>query len=108
MDPELDQSVGGGEISEPPAGLSPEHQTELNGFGTVPDEVRRERYAALRQEYSDNALALEQIDVFDSTSPYGVARREYRIAILNGDNLRQTELDLWFKDNYPLTEAQET
>jgi hypothetical protein len=89
----------------PSTGLSPEHAAELNSFATVPEEVRQARYAELRVIYADNLFALEEIDIFDKSSPYGEALKRYVKAIQHGDKPTEEELEKWFIDNYPLTEA---
>ena len=86
--------------------LSDEHMSELNGFCTVPQELRQARYAALREQYSDKPYALEQIDVFDASSPYGIARQEYVDAIKSGNTERERELVAWFGEHYPLLESR--
>jgi hypothetical protein len=49
---------------------------------------------------------LEEIDIFDSASPYALVRKEYSKAILENNLPKLAVLDEWFAQNYPLTTAR--
>jgi hypothetical protein len=85
-------------------GLSDEHMTELNRLGGVPDEVRGPIYERRRADYANRPYALEQIDIFDSSSPYGVALNLYKDTLKGDDTHGQEILIAWFAENYPLIE----
>jgi len=76
-------------------GLSRSHHGELNRG------VSQERFSQLRREYLGDSVALQQIDVYDSSSRYTARFREYRDALKKGDKRKQSRLEKWFKHNYP-------
>jgi hypothetical protein len=59
--------------------------------------------ATLRVQYQEDALAIEQIDIFDPNSPFQAKNDEWLVALRNGDEQKIEELKLWFEENHPLT-----
>ena len=84
----------------PKRGLSPEDHGLLNN-SMLPKEERRKIFAAKREEYAHDKVALQQIDVYDGESPYHPKFREYRDALRSGNQSKITELEAWLKANYP-------
>jgi hypothetical protein len=60
-----------------------------------------ELYGEMREWYKDDPVALQQIDVYDPSTEYHDKFREYRDALLSGDEDKQKELEAWFKEHYP-------
>lgn len=91
--------------AEPIDELSHEHASELNGY--MPDpEVRRSRLNELRQQYASSPYALEDIDIYDHYSPYGVKRQEL-VDMFRLDRNADARLIMdWFSKNYPLHHPQ--
>jgi len=80
------------------SGLSPRHHSELNH-----PNVTRKRLKELRRQYRCDAEALEQIDIYDGDSGYGVKIHEIRAAYKAKDELRIARLEAWFRKHYPRT-----
>lgn len=76
-------------------GLSSKHHGELNKM-----EVNSSRYNELRQEYSDDKQALQQIDIYDPSTYYHQMFRKYREALQTRDDLIIAECEAWFQENY--------
>ena len=64
-------------------------------------EENRQKYFEMRQKYANDTLALQRVDVFDSESPYWPKYEEYRAALLSKNTERITEIEAWFRENYP-------
>jgi hypothetical protein len=64
-------------------------------------EAKEQRMAELRQEYTHDPEALEQIDIYDHNSQYIVKLREYRDALKFGDTQKEAALEAWFQTKYP-------
>ena len=84
-------------------GLLKKHHGELNSyeFWGQDLEVVKKRFEELRKQYADDPVALQEIDVYDSTSKYNLKFRAYRDALKNNDIKKQKKLEAWFKKNYP-------
>ena len=84
-------------------GLLQKHHGELNSyeFWGQDLEVVKKRYEELRKQYADDPVALQQIDVYDSTPKYHLKFREYRDALKNNGTKKLKKLEAWFKKNYP-------
>ena len=78
-----------------PIGLSGEDWFAMNDY--LPDDEREIQYTQMRARYADMPYALEQIDVFDKSSPYGQALKEYTETFKSSDPERQAEIEAWFK-----------
>lgn len=78
-------------------GLSRKHHGELNK-----GSISKERFTELREQYSQNGVALQQIDVYDgSVCPYHDRMKEL-VSALKEDNESLADKMLgWFKKNYP-------
>jgi hypothetical protein len=76
-------------------GLSRQHHGELNKVN-----IDSSRYDELRQRYSNDPRALQQIDVYDPSSEYRRIFRKYRDALLVGDTQTIRECEEWFRENY--------
>lgn len=64
--------------------------------------ARDARIAHLRQLYSGDPKALQQIDVYEGgNNPYSLKIREYIEALKSGDTKKADRLYKWFKENYP-------
>ncbi len=84
-------------------GLTPKHHRYLNTLVHETKEEKREIYDRLREQYQGNPLALEQIDIYDTESPYGQHMIRARDAFKSGDETVIQREEAWFKANYPLT-----
>jgi len=84
------------------AGLRPKDHGFLNGIHCkFSREEQREILTNKRAEYSDDPVALQQIDVYDGDTEYHDKMREFRDALISGNSTREKELDAWFKEHYP-------
>lgn len=86
-------------------GLKPEDHGLLNDLSFL-DSKRKKRkiYAEKRREYVDNPKALEEIDIYDGeTEPYHSKINEYVESFKSHDEVKQKELEAWFKEHYPFT-----
>lgn len=78
------------------SGLSGKHHGELNGLhGPSP------RYDELRQLYVGDAVAQQQIDVYDPASAYHSHLRWYAAAIKARDTETEEREFAWFQEHYP-------
>lgn len=85
-------------------GLIPQHHGDLNRPSIVypgGKEARDARIAQLRQEYTDNSVAQQQIDVYADDTEYHAKLREFTEALKSGNTAKEAELDAWFKEHYP-------
>lgn len=73
-------------------GLKPNHHAELNQVNISPD-----RFAELRKQYKDDAVALQQIDVYDGSTEYQDKIRKFRNALKSGDTRAEGKLAHWFR-----------
>ena len=92
-------------MSNNQTGLTESHRRQLKGsaFRSRPMEERMIVYQEFRELYRANPLALEQIDIFDSNSPYHEHRETLITALRKGnEKIKKTEV-IWFSENYPLT-----
>lgn len=85
-------------------GLSPEHHGQLN----IPQEVypggkeaKNVLIKKLRTQYTDDPKAQQQIDVYTGNQEYMTKIRQYVEAHKQDDKEAITELEAWFKENYP-------
>ena len=78
-------------------GLSREHHSELNRVL----DVEPSRYDELRTLYKDDPVALQQIDVYDTSSPYGLKLQQFIEACKTNNEPLIRELERWFAENYP-------
>jgi hypothetical protein len=78
-------------------GLSRQHHSELNAVYNV----KPGRYDELRQQYAQDPVALQQIDVYDGSTLYHVKLNEYANALKSKDFATEKKLEQWFKDHYP-------
>jgi len=85
-----------------PEGLSGEDWSAMNALGGVPEEARPERYSHFREVYAGKPYALEQIDIFDKSSPYGTVLSLYVQVLKDSDPHGEEVIEEWFKENYPL------
>jgi hypothetical protein len=76
-------------------GLSKQHHGELNSFNCP-----SHRYDELREVYSHDRQALQQIDVYDPRAYYHVWMRKYRDALKTGDMFAAVGCEAWFRENY--------
>jgi hypothetical protein len=84
---------GGKVMTEP--GLNPAHHGELNRMDAAPS-----RLAELREEYADDPVALQQIDVYDPDTEYYDHFLAYKDALLSGDSsVEAAELN-WLTEHY--------
>ncbi len=84
-------------------GLSKGYLSYLNGLTNLPLERRAETYEFFREVHCDDKLALEQIDIYDSQSPYCKHFEFYVQAIKSNDKKIIKRERAWFDKHYPLT-----
>ena len=77
------------------SGLSQQHHGELN---SLPESSR---YDELRREYSDDPIALQQIDVYDGSTEYHGKFIDFVNAVKSGDSRAEESLGGWFIEHYP-------
>lgn len=80
------------------AGLSPQHHGQLNRM-----DVPHEEYETLRREYADDPLALEQIDIYDGSTPYYGHIKNLTRAYQRDDRTAILKEYRWFWEHYPYT-----
>lgn len=86
------------------AGLKPQHHGELNVPGQVfkgGKEAKAKKITELRQEYANDPVALQQIDVYEGDNEYSHHLQLFVKALKSGDAAKEAELDAWFKEHYP-------
>jgi len=79
-----------------PGGLTPNHHGELNRRGISPGH-----YDALREEYIGDAVAQQQIDVYDGSTEYHDHFRDLVSALKSGDAVMENQEVEWFERYYP-------
>ncbi len=84
-------------------GLSKGYLSYLDGLTNLHLEKRAETYEFLREVHCDDRLALEQIDIYDSQSPYCKHFEIYVRALKSSDNEGIEREKAWFEKHYPLT-----
>lgn len=77
-------------------GLNRKHHAELNKANSS-----KNRKDELRNEYSDDLVALQQIDVYNGSSEYNKNMRKYIKALKSDDAKEEKGLSRWFKKHYP-------
>lgn len=85
-------------------GLSPQHHGELNSWKFQqgqPAEQRDAKLAGLRQQYSGDSKALQQIDVYNGHSEYNAKLKEYTGALKSGNEQKAGEIESWMHEHYP-------
>jgi len=80
-------------------GLSPQHHGELNNILSI----RPGRYDELRAEYSEDTLALEQIDIYEYVPAYAEHIDILRKALIADDKETIDKVQAWFEQHYPET-----
>ena len=95
---------------EPELELKIAHHEELNGYAFQTSEIehRRARFGELRNEYVQDAHALEQLDIYDGESQYSLKLGEYSQSFRDNDLEKQRNLEEWFVQNYPITGSSRT
>ncbi|MBI2579839.1 MAG: hypothetical protein HYW27_02975 [Candidatus Aenigmarchaeota archaeon] len=83
-------------------GMRPEDHSELNGIHLKPEEFRARRFAYMRELYKGDPRALQQIDIYDNSSPYGLHRRILVKALKDRDEETERNELAWFREHYPL------
>lgn len=78
-----------------PEGLSQEHLDEIKGGDALPT-----RYDELREEYKDDAYALQWINVFDPARQFHEKAEEWLAARDRGDHEKVAELKRWFEEHF--------
>jgi hypothetical protein len=84
-------------------GLNKGYLSYLDGLMNLSLEKRAETYEFLREVHGNNKLALEQIDTYDSQSPYCKHFEFYVQAIKSNDKKIIKRERAWFDKHYPLT-----
>jgi len=86
-------------------GLLPEQHGDLNRPCLIYPggaEARTARIAELREKYSNDPKALQQIDVYDhNPNEYHHKNGQYRKALISNDTAMIEELETWFRQHYP-------
>ena len=77
-------------------GLSRQHHGELNRLG-----ISRRRFQELREEYANDSVALQQIDVYDGSTEYNIKLMEFVDAVKNKDEVSERRLAERFNTYYP-------
>lgn len=90
-----------GEREHKSVGISIEDHTFMNGLSQTPIEKRRDIYRSMRAKYQHDALAVRQIDMFDSESPMGVLFQKLKEAKRLNDNAEAERLNEIFQELYP-------
>jgi hypothetical protein len=83
-------------------GLSYEHYIRLTS-GALVGEERKKAYAQCRELYADDPLALEEIDIIDGESPFGLHMEKLKDAFRSGDSLAEAVEMESLAEHYPLT-----
>lgn len=77
-------------------GLSKQHHQELNTH-----RVPAQRYNELRQQYANDAQALQQIDAYDpNAEQYHAMLCKYREALKVCDEITAVACEAWFNEHY--------
>ena len=84
-------------------GLSKGYLSYLDGLTGLHLDKRAETYDFLREVHCDDKLALEQIDIYDSQSPYCRHLELYVFAIKSSDKELIERERAWIDMHYPPT-----